>query len=300
MHEPRNRQAEEERPPRAPYCHTSRISWFCSASRRVYGSSPVVRRGHHLRLVERPAPRWPVLVTACTMTASGSVAVRRVLEDDVVGPHLGDRVDDLLPRVGHPLRPATWTTSLTANGGAAPNVAGIRASGALAPSRSKPGSTVSRSTARFVVNAAGSALSRSPPEPARRRRRARRLYARPIRRWPPRRQPDAADRHQHVVTGAADGLVRGERVGGGGGEEGDPPGCPRRCRAARRASACRRRRRRRRAAACTTVAPAPHLDRLARLELRRAARRRRHHRVRGGAAVGGHGRVGPHHGDRQR
>ena len=64
------------------------------------------------------------------------------------------------PGSGTPLRPATWTTSLTANGGAAPNVTRIRASGALAPWRSEPGSTVSRSTPRLVVNAAGSALSR--------------------------------------------------------------------------------------------------------------------------------------------
>ena len=119
---------------------------------------------------------------------------------------------------------ATWTTSLTANGGAAPNVTRIRAergAGALALDAGVDGEPLDAEVGRWL---AGSGLSRSASGAGAAVHLAQRPGSRPIRCSsvaPAAITPNAADRHQHVIAGAADRLGGRERVGGGGGEQRD-------------------------------------------------------------------------------
>ena len=101
VHQPRDRQAEEERSPQRVLPDVAHLVVLAGRRAACTGSSPWSDGIITFDWSSVPAPRWPVLVTACTATRrSASVDLRRVLQHDVVAAHLGDGVDDLLARVG--------------------------------------------------------------------------------------------------------------------------------------------------------------------------------------------------------
>ena len=95
--------------PHSAYCHTWRISWFCRASRRVYGSSSWSDGIITFDWSERAVAAWPVLVTDCTTTAFGSVTFDGFCSTMSL-PRTSATVSmSSSPGSGTPLLSATWT-----------------------------------------------------------------------------------------------------------------------------------------------------------------------------------------------